>query len=312
MADLFKNYFNDKIKYSEEEYNEKLNKGEINSKNYITYWAIKRASSTYITIDDFNNFLRKFLEYRLKKGKISTDPNFNHHIKGCYNVAYIDIDYLYDLKTEDDTLDSVTDFNSELASIINQIVIEKYPDCHYISFVPKTIEKYKDNEYRAKGGIHTFVFLNECISNPKSKIEIFTTLICNDRRFKEIFELHREKLLDSNSNQIAINSFIDQQTLSKTSTLIPFAQKDSNSRLYKLYQHNIDDVLGNKKFKWIIPCENPEDGYRSVYRSNTGDSFNFQKYYDESKNTMGKTILTLEHIKNIYETCINDNSDIYF
>ena len=39
MADLFKKYFNEKIKYSEKEYNEKLNEGEIKSKNYITSWA---------------------------------------------------------------------------------------------------------------------------------------------------------------------------------------------------------------------------------------------------------------------------------
>lgn len=312
MAELFKRFFNDKIKYSEEEYNEELKEGKIISKNYITYWAVKRASSTYISIDDFNHFLHKFLSYRLKNGKVDTDQNFNYHIKGCYNVVYIDIDYLYDLKTEDDTLESVTDFNSELASIINKIVIEKYPDCHYISFVPKHIEKYKDNEYRAKGGIHTFVFLNECISNPKSKIEIFTKLICNDERFKEIYELHCEKLLDSNSNQISINSFIDQQTLSKATTLIPFAQKDVQSRLYKLYEHNIDDVLGHKKFKWIIPCENPEDGYRCEWKNNNVDNFNFQEYYNKSKNEIGKKILTLEYVKKVYENCINDDSDVYF
>lgn len=308
MAKLFEKFYREKLIFSEEDYQVKLDDNEIEPKNYIKFWS-RQYKARYISIKDFNDYLNKLFRFYLKEGKTLTDKNNNYHLGDCYNIAYIDIDYLYEIKTDDDTVENITEFNNELASIINKIVIEKYPDSHYISFVPRKIKICEDNEYRAKGGIHTFVFLKECIENPKDKVEIFTKLICNNERFIELYEIHQEKLLDSSSNKIGINSFIDQSTLSQPTSLFPFAQKAPDSRLYQLYEHNLEEVL-TKNIKFIIPCENLQISH-SRSKNNTGDDYNFTEFYNAPKNEMAKSILSKEHIKELYGSCLNNDSDMY-
>lgn len=309
MAKLFQKFLKDITTFSEEEYTIKKEEGTVDERNYVKFWDLYNKSR-HISIDDFNHFLNKFLRYYLKEDKKCTDKKYNYSLGDCYNVVYIDIDYLYDIKTEDDTLENITEFNNDLATIISKIVSDNYPDAHYLTFVPYLIKKCEDNEYRAKGGVHTFVFLDKCIENPKDKIEMFTKLICDNEEFQEIYELHREKILDGAGNQIAINAFIDQNTLAKASSLFPFAQKSPDSRLYQLFDHNIGDILNNK-IKFIIPRENLSP--TSIYiKSQTGDDYHFADFYNSPKNIMGKHILDSKHIKDVYKSCINDDSSMYF
>ena len=309
MSGVFEKYNENIIK--KEAFQELIKSDPESCKNYAHYWVNKKESKKYVPIRILNNILFEIIKHKFEKGRKLTDVSLLHTIGDWHNVIYIDIDYYYSINED---ISEVKAFNSELSDIIDRLVVETFPNSHFMTFVPNKI-KYeidektnKENKFKAKGGIHTFVFCDQCFEDVEEKTELVYSMFKESDEFMDLFNNYSESLLDKNSNKLSIRSFIDESTIKKFSSLIPYGQKSDTSRKYKLKSHNLTEVMKGTSFEFIKQSQHFNQRVITKTYDESNDCLNFGKYYNSDTNIMFSEIINKKKIKNIYDSCINSNN----
>lgn len=308
MSGVFEKY--NEVIIGKEAFKELVKNDPEKSKDYVYYWINGKETTKYIPIETINNILFEIIKNKFENKKKYTDTKLLHTIADWHNVIYIDIDYYFSI---DEDIGEVISFNSELSDIINELVVETFPNSHFMTFVPGKIkyevdEKTKEeNRYRAKGGIHTFVFCDECFEDVNEKTEIVYNMFKESNDFNILFENYRDKLLDKNSNKLSLRSFIDESTIKKTTSLIPYGQKSDSSRRYKLIKHNLQEIMDGDGFEFVKRNDKIIRRVIATTYDESNDCLNFAKYYNSDENIMFKEIINKAKIKETYSRCINSS-----
>ena len=283
MSVLFQNYH--KLLISSETFENQCKHGVVDKRDYISLSARGKMSKHFISINNINNFLNELFKMKINSNNKETDPNFLFNIQNCYNLIYVDVDYYYDMDENEDIVD-VIQFNDTMANLISNTLKTKFNNCHYLTFVPS---KLIENQPKlVKGGIHIYIFTDEVINETKNKHTMVLNALNSNNNYKDYFNEYSAKLRNGTNDLHNLMTFVDPQPLKLAGGGMPFAQKDSTSRKYKLLNHNIDL---NKKIDFIKRCEIiHEVNYERVYDSDS-DSLKYEEMSKLDRKSMRRIII---------------------
>ena len=195
----------------------------------------------------FNNIYISYIKSKLTEKPPLTDLSNSIGILGCLNYIYIDGDWKFKTSTETSNYALLCE---SLARHITKLFITSLTsiqptDYYYFIFTPI---KYTDR----KGGFHTFIITESNISvETRNEIYSNTVKLLQDQTSKEYQDtlyLLDYITLSSKVDETPtdLSKVIDPSPLNPTmSCLLPFAQKSSQSRQYKLANYN-DFAKGSK------------------------------------------------------------------
>ena len=215
--------------------------GIDNAEDYISYHIGGLQKHKYIHRDGIMELFRKMS----KQARTECCPLM---INDCSSVIYIDLDYKI-INNENDQ-DMVEKFNKDISKgIINNFKSIVHEDTKpvYVTLFPSVISFDEKNKYY-KCGAHCFIFFDSCISKEDYKAQLVTK-IDNDQELIELFNEFKNSIQVDNVKELKVSSLIDLPRFTSSGSMIfPLAQKDVNSRQYKIDEGDLSKITIPKQY----------------------------------------------------------------
>lgn len=199
---------------------------------------------TYFTIEDFNQLLYKIISANLEKGKL-TDKYGNFMMSKVFNYIYIDFDFFT-------TNPDFENDNIMLAEKIEKLVKDKLKPKYILTFVPATLT-HKGGLYKC--GFHINVFMDYVLSyEMRSELALeFKNAMLLDSGITEWWDLRKEEIFAHENDQAPcqlVEIFDEARFKETNSHILPFCQKNTEARQYKL--HKAFNFTENENKDYII------------------------------------------------------------
>lgn len=291
MAKLFDKYYKQCI--PADIFEKQREEADVDQRDYVSISAVEKMKKHYIPIKTINEFFNELFKTKIESNRLETDPNLLFNIQNCYNLIYVDVDYYYDLDDEEDVDDAIN-FNTTMAQIITSALSHHFTNCHYLTFVPS---KLTENDRLVKGGIHVYIFTEEPFNEITNKPTTVLNALNSNNDYKDYFNKYQSKLMNSSNNTHNLLTFVDQQPLKLAGGGMPFAQKNKDSRRYKLIEHNINTRVKTEFIKRSELIR--EISYAKVYDAES-DSLKYEEMSKLDRKAMRKMIL-IEAGDELYE-----------
>lgn len=216
-----------------------------------------KGGSRYMKADEFNKLCKTYIQNNLTAKNILTNPNNNINIHKAMNAFYIDLDFY--MKTK--TLSKQEEINTQLLELFIEgfeyVAKEKeIKQYYYFPFVANEF-KYDKEKGVSKGGSHTMVICNKLFTKEERKNiydNIISYVVSNYKNKK----LHLNKIVDYSPNDIEgfFRKVFDESPIKTANLLMPFAQKEPNSRQYKLL---LDKMFYRNQDWFMIDVKHEEE-----------------------------------------------------
>lgn len=217
--------------------------------DYVKFHIAKLKGSKYLHIDG----LTKLFHEMSKQTRTECCPLMIE----SSNAIYIDLDY-YIINNENNQ-DMVEKFNKDIAKgIINDFKSIAPEDTKpvYVTLFPSVISYDNKNKYY-KCGAHCFVFFDKNILNRQYYLSQLVSKINSNQDLIELFDKFKDSILIDNVKELKVSSLIDDQCFKRQGSMIfPLAQKDVNSRQYKIDEGDLSKIIIPKQYHEKKRCDN--------------------------------------------------------
>ncbi len=221
-------------------------KGLDNKHEYISLFAKKGetvvgSKKKHLPINVANKLLIDIIKQNYSQGQL-TYPSGTFLMGDVYNYLYIDFDYY-------STSDNFESPNAAYAKFVESIILKHFDPKCILTFIPNVLTN--DGGFR-KCGFHINVFLKNAMtySERQQAVESFKDKMLTDVNVADWWATYKSEVYahkDSDQSCQLLDTFDEERFLSTSSHILPFCQKDENSRQYKLYSghgvSNCDGVL---------------------------------------------------------------------
>ena len=196
----------------------------------------------YYEVDSFKYAYFNYINSKIQEGNVLTDPDNNIHCLKCNNVLYLDCDFYFSTSVKrKDYVDKVKGLsmrykNYWIDCLKNKGII-KSNDIYSFEFIP--------NEFgNGKGGFHDFLYL-KCDLTRDVKMELYEDVkrkVLVDKvmvgMLKDIVALGKGDNIES-----IYDKLFDSGTVKNNMILMPFAQKNKDSRQYVMVETDFDSSI---------------------------------------------------------------------
>lgn len=242
-----------------------------NVEDYIPYHIVGLQKKKYLPIEG----LTKLFQRMSKQTRTECCPLMFE----SSSTIYIDLDY-YIINNENNK-DLVEKFNKDIAKgIINDFKSIAPEDTNpvYILTFPSTINFDDKNKYY-KCGAHCFVFFDKNILDRQYYLSKLASKIDENQELIELFDKFKDSIQIDNVKELKVSSLIDSQCFKRPGSMIfPLAQKDVNSRQYKIDEGDLSKI--------IIPKQYSEER-KTDDNGNIVINYNSDKFETYVKNKLG-------------------------
>lgn len=215
-------------------------------------YLCRYKQGTYIESTILNQFYMSYINQKIKNKSFDCDQG-NYFSATIYNLIYLDGDYTIDLcnqyiSSSDDELKSLIYELNITACNVHLSIAKEYLDMNnfkynYYLFIPKELTKIGNN--RIKGGYHIYILLNKNLFHRNDINNYIKNKYLNDGYFNKAFSL---PIFRKNFNEIisknienCLDDILDSKPLMSCSGILPFGKKQSDSRIYTLFDYKIID-----------------------------------------------------------------------
>ena len=259
--------------------------GVNNAEDYISYHIVGLQKIKYLHREGITELFRKMS----KQARTECCPLM---INDCSSVIYIDLDYK--IINNENNQDMVEKFNKDISKgIINNFKSIVHEDTKpvYVTLFPSVISFDEKNKYY-KCGAHCFIFFDSCISKEDYKAQLVTK-IDNDQELIELFNEFKDSIQVDNVKELKVSSLIDLPRFTSSGSMIfPLAQKDVNSRQYKIDEGDLSKITIPKQYSNKIKID---------AEGNAMPDYDLNKFEDIVKNSL----------QTIYGKSEEDKKEIY-
>ena len=266
-----------------------------NEDNELIKLNTRYTSARFYDPEEFKHVCFNYIAYKEQMSKHLTDPQNNYQVIGAYNVIYLDGDWTFprEFKESDYEEYSVKLMNIYLTAWLDELSANNY-EYYYFEFVPNTYPN-------GKGGFHCFIYCDDNIMKDQRRemyanIKRKLTVTESDKLLElvDMFKFDDSVEDEERENTLTSNTFyeklFDPQPLISCQCLLPYAQKDSTSRKYKLFDTTFDP--SDLPDYFVIPIQHRETG---AIGSNDMISTNEAAVYDDDNED-------LDELKNLLHT----------
>ncbi len=215
--------------------------GVDNAEDYISYHIPGVQKKKYLHREGLIKLFRKMS----KQARTECCPLM---INDCSSVIYIDLDYK--IINNENNQDMVEKFNKDISKgIINNFKSIVHEDTKpvYVTLFPSVISFDEKNKYY-KCGAHCFIFFDSCISKEDYKAQLVSK-IDNNEELIELFNEFKDSIQVDNVKELKVSSLIDLPRFTSSGSMIfPLAQKDVNSRQYKIDEGDLSKITIPKQY----------------------------------------------------------------
>lgn len=212
-----------------------------NVEDYIPYHIVGLQKKKYLPINGLTELFRRMS----KQTRTECCPLMIE----SSSTIYIDLDY-YIINNENNK-DLVEKFNKDIAKgIINDFKSIAPEDTNpvYILTFPSIINYDEKNKYY-KCGAHCFVFFDKNILDRQYYLSKLASKIDENQELIELFDKFKDSIQIDNVKELKVSSLIDSQCFKRPGSMIfPLAQKDVNSRQYKIDEGDLSKIVIPKQY----------------------------------------------------------------
>ena len=205
-----------------------------NTEDYVPYHIVGIQKKKYLHINGLTELFHKMS----KQTRTECCPLMFE----LSNVIYIDLDYK--IINNENEKDLVEKFNKDITKgIINDFksIISENNSYNYVLLFPSEI-KFDQKERYYKCGAHCFVFFDSNIPKDLYKAKLFHKLD-NNQELIELLDNFKDLILVDNIKELKVSSLIDESRfINNGSMIFPLAQKDVNSRQYKIDEGDLSKI----------------------------------------------------------------------
>lgn len=238
--------------------------GIDNVEDYVSYHIVCMQKKKYLHIDGLTELFHKMS----KQTRTECCPLMFE----LSNVIYIDIDYK--INNNENEKDLVEKFNKDITKgIINDFksIVPENISYNYVLLFPAEI-KFDDKNKYYKCGAHCFISFDRCITKEDYKAQLFYKLD-NNQELLELLNKFKDSIQIDNIKELKVSNLIDIPRFTSSGSIIfPLAQKDVNSRQYKIDEGDLSKIIIPKQYSNERKCD-AEGNIIINYDSN-----NFEKY----------------------------------
>lgn len=206
-----------------------------NAEDYVSYHIAGIQKKKYLPIDGLTELFHKMN----KQTRTECCPLMFE----LSSTIYIDLDYKI-IYGENDK-DLVEKFNKDITKgIINDFksIVPENVSYNYVLLFPSEI-KFDQKERYYKCGAHCFVFFDSNISKDLYKAKLFHKLN-NNQELIELLDNFKDSIQIDNIKELKVSSLIDESRFTSSGSMIfPLAQKDVNSRQYKIDEGDLSKII---------------------------------------------------------------------
>lgn len=194
-----------------------------------------KGGAKYMKAEDFNEYVKKYIDNKIKNNDFLTDCDNNINIHDAYNTLYIDLDF-YITTSKEDKQETI---NTNLLKLFIESVETNLKEngINNFYYLPFVATEYTKKEKYYKGGSHT-MFITDSIISKDNRQKIYNDIINyvvenvgdNIKSFKHYIKDFNDKDLTA-----SFKTIFDYSPIKSVGLLMPFAQKEKTSRRYKLY-----------------------------------------------------------------------------
>ena len=217
--------------------------------DYVKFHIAKLEKSMYLHVDGLTELFRRMS----KQTRTECCPLMIE----SSSTIYIDLDY-YIINNENNQ-DMVEKFNKDIAKgIINDFksIVPEDNNPGYILTFPSMINFDDKNKYY-KCGAHCFIFFNKNILNRQYYLSKLVSKINSNQDLIELFDKFKDSIQIDNVKELKVSSLIDDQCFKRQGSMIfPLAQKDVNSRQYKIDEGDLSKIIIPKQYHEKKYCDN--------------------------------------------------------
>lgn len=238
---------------------------------------------------EFMNACFNYISNKLRNSDFLTDTTNNLQVIKAYNVIYLDGDWQFPRELNSKLYDK---YSTSLMLLYeeeweNELQLNNFTDYYTFQFIPNTYPN-------RKGGFHVFIYVSENVSI-EQRLDMYNNIkrkIIDGGKLKQIDVMFQFESNDDPELVLESNTFyqklFDPSPLKSCQCLLPFAQKDSTSRRYKMFDtsFNFDDTPDY----FVIPTQHKE--YTQIDQSEI--TTNETKVYDDNNEFLDEMLNKLK------------------
>ena len=199
--------------------------------------AKKKGGALNYDPHEFNDYYINYINEKIANKDYYTDRNNQMQIVKCYNVLYLDCDWVFN--TDESTYSEITEdlalrYLEKWKSVLKGQFI-------YFIFFPETHENQK-------GGFHIFIHTVDNI-DIDDRMYLYNEV---RKSFAEYVDKHYSEKLSIKAQIVTkydttlYETLFDTSPLKSAQSLLPFAQKDYDSRRYVLQPQSSPEIFDGK------------------------------------------------------------------